>query len=184
LDQIWVFAYGSLIWDPGFTPAEQVAASLTGYHRSFCMKSVAYRGTARSPGLVLALDAQAGAICRGLALRVAEGEATAVVAALRARELNTSAYREMTLPITLADGRQVRALTYVIDPVHDQYCRHDQATQAAIIARSSGERGLNRDYLFNTVAHLDQLGLGDPDLTALVAAVQGICGEKGPVTKN
>jgi glutathione-specific gamma-glutamylcyclotransferase len=180
LDQTWVFAYGSLIWDPGFAPAEQVRATLHGYHRSFCMRSVSYRGTATAPGLVLALDAQPGAVCRGLALRVAPDQAVPVIAALRARELNTSAYREMTLPVLLDDGRHVQAIAYVIDPAHDHYCRHDRATQAAIIARSAGERGPNRDYLFNTAAHLDALGIPDPELTALVAAVLDLPGETRP----
>jgi glutathione-specific gamma-glutamylcyclotransferase len=176
-DQVWVFAYGSLIWDPGFAPAERLRATIHGFHRSFCMQSVSYRGTEAAPGLVLALDAQPGAVCRGMALRVAGDETAPVLAALRARELNTSAYREMTLPILLDDGRQVPAITYVIDPAHSQYCRHDPVTQAAIIARAVGARGPNRDYLFNTAAHLTELGIPDPELAALVALVQGMDGE-------
>ena len=180
MDDLWIFAYGSLIWDPGFAPADRVPATLTGYRRSFCMKSVSYRGTPLDPGLVLALDTQEGASCRGLALRVPGAQAAPVMGALRARELNTSAYREMTLAVTLDDGRQVAAVTYVIDPGHDQYCRHDPATQAAIIARSIGQRGPNRDYLFNTAAHLHALGIPDPDLADLVARVRAMTGDPGP----
>ena len=71
-DQNRLFAYGSLMWDPGFPVAEMTPARLEGYARSFCLLSVVYRGTVEAPGLVLGLDAHPGAHCIGLALRVAE----------------------------------------------------------------------------------------------------------------
>ena len=54
---MWVFGYGSLLWNPGFEPIEQMRADLPGYRRSFCMLSIHHRGTPEDPGLVLALDA-------------------------------------------------------------------------------------------------------------------------------
>ena len=172
---LWVFAYGSLLWDPGFDPVETRAASLSGYARSFCMLSIHHRGTQELPGLVLALDAQAGADCLGLALRVAQSDATAVLAMLRERELISSAYLERWLPVRLQDGAQVTALAYVIDPGHGQYCRPDAETQAQMIARATGGRGANRDYLYQTDAKLLQLGIADPALTALTARVKALC---------
>ncbi len=172
---LWVFAYGSLLWDPGFAPAEAVTADLTGYARSFCMLSIHHRGTEAEPGLVLALDAQTGAVCTGVALRVAEAGIDAVLAMLRERELISSAYHERWVRVGLPDGQQITALTYVIDPAHRQYCQFDSETQAQMIARAQGGRGRNRDYLFNTVAHLTQLGIADPALTALVTRVRAIC---------
>ncbi len=174
---LWVFGYGSLLWNPGFTPAETATARLDGWHRSFCMLSIHHRGTEAEPGLVLALDAAEGAACAGQALRVAEDESDRVLASLRERELVSSAYLERELPLRLADGREVIALTYVIDPGHRQYCRFDLARQAGMIARARGGRGPNAEYLFNTAAHLRELGLRDPELDQLEAMVRTILGQ-------
>ena len=173
-ETLWIFGYGSLIWDPGFAPAETHPARLAGWHRSFCMRSIHYRGTVAAPGLVLALDAAEGASCAGLALRAAPEEAAEVLACLRARELVSDAYLERRLPVTLADGRRVTAVTYVIDRDGPQYCALSPEEQAQVIAGACGARGPNRDYLFNTAAHLRKLGLADPDLDALVAQVRAI----------
>ncbi|WP_095588584.1 gamma-glutamylcyclotransferase [Actibacterium ureilyticum] len=170
---LWVFGYGSLMWDPGFPVAERQVARLDGYHRSFCMWSIHYRGTKDAPGLVLALDAAPGGSCLGLGFRVTPGAEDETLAILRARELVSYAYYEARVPITLVGGEQVQATTYVVDPKHDQYC--GQLTleeQAAIIARAHGERGPNTEYLHNTVDHLSQLGIDDPDLAWLNARVR------------
>lgn len=174
-EPLWIFGYGSLIWDPGFAPAERVLARLSGWHRSFCLASWVHRGTQAVPGLVLALDEDARAVCNGVAFRAAEAEADRVLAALRARELVTSAYLERWLPVDLADGRRVTAVTYVIDPAHEQYAGGlSLDAQAEIIARAQGGRGPNRDYLYNTAAHLAELGLRDAELDAIAARVRAL----------
>lgn len=174
-DVEWVFGYGSLIWNPGFTPVEAVPARLGGYARSFCLRSIQHRGTEALPGLVLGLDPKDGASCHGLALRIAARDHDAVLAELRARELVTDAYREAILPLDLEDGRQVQALAYVMRRDHWQYAGdlpHDE--QARIIARAHGGRGPNAEYLFNTTAHLTRLGLPDQTLEALSQAVRSL----------
>jgi glutathione-specific gamma-glutamylcyclotransferase len=174
---LWVFGYGSLIWDPGFVPAEKQLATLPGFHRSFCMHSLHYRGTPEAPGLVLALDRQPSGTCRGLAYRVAEGEEEAVLAALRARELISSAYLEEWHEVAFEAGGGAEAVAYVIDRAHEQYCgRLTLEAQAAIIARAEGGRGPNRDYLHRTVAHLAELGIRDPELDWLDARVRVLAG--------
>lgn len=170
----WVFGYGSLLWDPGFAPVETVPARADGWHRSFCMLSIHHRGTEKDPGLVLALDAAPEASCAGLAMRVPAAGRADVLAMLRARELVSSAYLERHLPVALADGRSVTALSYVIDPGHRQYCRFDPEVQARMIARARGGRGPNAEYLFNTAAHLRALALHDPELDRLEAMVRAI----------
>ena len=173
--QYWVFAYGSLIWDPGFDAAESVEARLNGFSRSFCMESVVYRGTVERPGLVLALDADPLAHCRGLALRVAAVHWPETLAALRERELTTGAYREELVPLDLADGRRVQAVTYIMRREHVQYVGGlTVEEQARIIAAATGGRGPNRDYLFNTARHLAQIGLRDPALDELSRRVQAL----------
>tara|TARA_R110002049_G_scaffold29972_3_gene102068 strand:+ start:15940 stop:16464 length:525 start_codon:yes stop_codon:yes gene_type:complete len=162
---MWVFGYGSLLWNPGFEVAESVIATLPGYARSFCMRSIHHRGTEAEPGLVLALDAVPGSACEGVALRVAEGHEASTLAYLRERELISSAYLEETLTAHLTDGRDVDALVYVIDAAHVQYCGAlPLEEQAQIIARAVGDRGPNTEYLFNTANHLAEVGLHDPAL--------------------
>ena len=83
------------------------------------------------------------------------------------------AYREAVVPVELADGRQVEAITYVMQRDHDQYAGGLCATeQARIIAAATGGRGPNCDYLYNTAAHLAELGLPDPEMEALAAEVR------------
>ncbi|MFZ5963442.1 gamma-glutamylcyclotransferase [Thalassococcus sp. BH17M4-6] len=172
---LWVFGYGSLLWNPGFEVVEQRHGRLPGYARSFCMRSIHHRGTEEAPGLVLALDAQEGAACDGVALRARDDQADAVLAYLRERELISSAYLEQVLPVHLADGTVIEAVTYVIDADHVQYCRGlSLEDQAQIIARAVGGRGPNTEYLYNTAAHLDELGIPDADLQWLVNRVRAL----------
>ncbi len=172
-DEMWVFGYGSLIWNPGFPVAERQVARLQDWRRSFCMRSIHHRGTVAQPGLVLALDAAAGTVCHGVAFRVAAGAEAQTLADLRERELVSSAYLERHLTVGLAGGGQVQALVYVIDPDHVQYCGGlPLEEQAQIIAQATGGRGPNRDYLFSTAAHLAELGIADPDLEWLAARVR------------
>ncbi len=170
---LWVFGYGSLMWNPGFDIAERVLATLPGFARTFCMRSVHHRGTAEAPGLVLALDPHPGASCQGLGFRVTPGEEGGTLAYLRERELISSAYVEEIHALDLADGRRVEAVTYVVDTGHVQYCGGlDLETQARIIAGAVGGRGPNTEYLWNTVGHLVELGIEDAELAWLAQRVR------------
>lgn len=171
---LWVFGYASLLWNPGFPVVEKAQARLHGYARSFCMYSIHHRGTEADPGLVLALDAQEGASCDGLALRAAPGSEEETLAYLRARELVSSAYLEKVLELGLVDGRRVEAVSYVIDPGHVQYCHLPLDAQARIIATAHGGRGPNTEYLYNTAKHLEEIGVPDPDLQWLVHEVKAL----------
>lgn len=175
---LWVFGYGSLMWDPGFAHVRRETARLEGWHRSFCMTSIHYRGTPEAPGLVLALDAAEGAACDGVAFGVTAEARAGVLAYLHDRELVSDAYLERRLPVRLADGAKVEAVTYVIDHDHVQYrAGLTLEEQATIIARSSGRNGTNADYLWNTVDHLGALGLADPDLDWLAEQVRRLKAE-------
>lgn len=174
---MWVFGYGSLLWNPGFKVAQSSVATLAGYSRSFCMRSIHHRGTETEPGLVLALDEMPGACCEGMALAVAAGQEAQTLDYLRERELISSAYLEKNLTVTLQNGQTVTAVTYVIDPDHVQYCGGlELEEQARIIARAIGGRGPNTEYLFNTTDHLFEIGLHDPDLDWLANRVRALTG--------
>jgi len=174
---LWVFGYGSLVWNPGFAWSQRRLARLTGFRRSFCMLSIHHRGTEENPGLVLALDAATDAVCYGIAFEIAPQIADETLEYLRSRELISAAYLETRQPVTLDDGRQVQAVTYVIDRAHGQYCGglalDDQARR---IAAAVGGRGPNCEYLHQTAEHLAALGLRDPELDWLSDRVKVLQG--------
>ncbi len=166
---LWIFAYGSLLWDPGFAYAEAVPALLCGYHRSFCIYSYTYRGTRSRPGLVLGLDR--GGSCRGRAYRVAAGAARAVLGALWDREMVSRVYLPRILRVRCG-GRMVPCHTFVADRTHPQYAGRLEPEEAArIIATAAGRRGSNRAYLAHTVRQLEALGIRDGALHRLLRRV-------------
>ncbi len=169
------FGYGSLLWKAGFEPSAVQRANLSGYRRSFCMRSVHHRGSPQSPGLVLALDECPGASCDGMVFWPKEEDYEAVHAMIRERELVTSAYREEVVLVRLSDSMQVRSIAYVVDRDHPQYCGGMPLTdQATIIAAASGISGDNRDYLARTVVRLAELAISDPELEELLGLVNSI----------
>ncbi len=166
--ELWVFAYGSLMWQPGFAFSEQAPAALIGAHRSLCIYSFHHRGTTEHPGLVLGLDE--GGACRGVAFRVVPGKNEATLAYLRAREQVTDVYVERTKPVSLLDGsgRELEALCYMVDRGHPQYAgRLSIETQARLVRSAAGRSGTNLDYVLNTVRHLEEAGIDDVELMAL-----------------
>ena len=170
-EDLRVFAYGSLMWDPGFPFVDHRLGVLRGYHRRFCIYSIHYRGTPEAPGLVFGLDH--GGACRGMLFRVARADAPAVLESLWAREMISAVYKPKLLTVRADDGEAVRACVFVVDRSHRQYCRGlDLAGAAALIRRGVGERGPNLDYLANTVEHLDSLGIVDHGLRQLLAAAR------------
>jgi len=177
-DGFWVFAYGSLIWKPGFHPAERRVARLDGFVRRFGLTSRHYRGTPESPGLVLGLDWAPGQSCTGLALRVSADEERSVRDYLAERELVSYAYFETLYPVTLicdgpGQGEACLAICYILDRSHEQYAGDmDADAQAEIIARAAGPSGPNAEYLMNTLAKLRELSIEDGDLEAMADRVR------------
>lgn len=166
---LWVFGYGSLMWDPGFDHEETASALLRGYHRDFCIRSVMYRGTPERPGLVLGLAP--GGACRGVAFRVAALRVEETLAYLHQREMVHYVYHPRMVRLDLG-GRQVAAHTYVADTTDSSFCGRLSVEEAAsIIAASAGIRGPNRDYLENTIAHLDATGVHDARLHRILEAI-------------
>lgn len=160
MDEFWVFGYGSLMWNPGFSYIESSHGRLHGYRRSLCVRSWVHRGTKDNPGLVLGLDR--GGSCLGMAFRTRPEDAEAVTDYLRQRELVTHVYLERKLPVRLADGRRVTALTYVIDRQHIQYAGGlDAAHAAEVVASAQGQSGPNDAYVLNTLSHLRDMGIRD-----------------------
>jgi len=174
---VWFFAYGSLMWDPGFDPAEARPALLRGWHRRFCVASMIYRGTPEAPGLSLGLDR--GGSCRGRALRIAEADRTRVLAYLAEREMPEEIYSCRRVRLETAEG-PLTGYTLVVNRDHALYVGSLAPDEmAARIARSSGARGPNRDYLEQTVRHLDELGIAAGALHRLLDRVAKIASRAG-----
>ncbi len=173
-EDLWVFAYGSLMWRPGFAFLERMPARVVGAHRALCVYSFVHRGTPERPGLVLGLDR--GGTCRGIAYRVSAQQRAATVAYLRAREQVTKVYRESARSIWLMGEpeRRVEALCYVVDRSHPQYAgRLSLDEQLHLVRQGHGHAGPNRDYVVSTVEELEALGFRDPDLHLLAHRLKG-----------
>jgi len=171
---LWVFAYGSLMWRPGFDHLERRHARLVGAHRALCVYSFVHRGTAERPGLVLGLDR--GGNCRGIAYRVAAEKCEATIAYLRAREQVTMVYREAWRTVWLDDDPQqsVQALCYVVDRGHQQYAgRLSLEKQLHFVRQGHGRSGNNRDYVLATVKEIERQGYRDEQLHLLAERLKG-----------
>ncbi|MGO4872571.1 MAG: gamma-glutamylcyclotransferase [Roseiarcus sp.] len=169
--ELWVFGYGSLMWRPGFVYCERHKALLRGWRRRLCIYSHIYRGTADRPGLVLGLDR--GGACHGVAFRVEAALREATVRYLRERELVTAVYLERSVPVTLADGRRISALTYVADRAHGQYAGDMPRDRLLRLVRQGvGQSGDNAEYVLATRDHLRELGIVDSELEWLAAQLR------------
>ncbi|MTD94449.1 gamma-glutamylcyclotransferase [Hyphomicrobium sp. xq] len=177
---LWIFAYGSLMWRPGFEAEEVVHARLVGWRRSFCIYSRFHRGSDRRPGLVLGLDR--GGMCEGIAFRVSASNARQTLRYLREREQVGSVYREALVPVTLLTGErpEVMALAFLVERAHPSYAGDlPLAEQAHVIRGGIGRSGNNIDYLASTLAHLAALGIRERPLERLQAIV-GTFAARGP----
>jgi cation transport protein ChaC len=167
----WVFGYGSLMWRPGFDYLEARPALLHGYHRAFCVETTHYRGTPEKPGVVLGLDR--GGACRGRVFRIAVAHAQKAARYLHERELVTPIYEPRWLRVQTPQG-PVRAVAYVVDRQNREYMgKLSTARVVSLIRQARGVSGSNRDYLINTVRHLDELGVPDGPLHRLLRLVEG-----------
>ncbi len=169
---LWVFGYGSLMWDPGVPHAESQAALLRGYHRSFSLASTRAWGSPEAPGLVASL--LPGGSCRGRAFRVASGDREQVLEYLAWRE---RAYLRRQVHLELEAGR-VAAVAHVADPNHPRFIASLEPEQAARLVRQGvGDKGSSRDYLANTVDHLEYMGQNDSPAHALLRLVAALDGD-------
>ncbi|MGN6666004.1 MAG: gamma-glutamylcyclotransferase [Trinickia sp.] len=164
---LWLFGYGSLIWNPGMPVAETVRARVRGYHRGLYLWSRVNRGTPEQPGLVLALDR--GGSCTGMAFRLAADGAWPHLEALWRREMPMGSYRPAWLPCWLADGRRIEALAFVMRRDVPTYTgKLPDETVKAVLDCARGRYGTTLDYVCRTVAALRECGMPDRALEALL----------------
>jgi cation transport protein ChaC len=159
---LWIFGYGSLMWDPCFLHVESVPALVYGYHRELCIYSSRWRGTPQRPGLVLGLER--GGACRGVAFRISAAQVARALESLWEREMRRGVYHPRLLRARLP-ARKARVLAFVANPLHPGYTGALPAARTAeLIANSHGDRGPNVEYLMRTLKHLAELGVRDHHL--------------------
>jgi cation transport protein ChaC len=166
---VWIFAYGSLIWDPEFSSIDTEAALLRGYHRSLCLYSYDYRGSPTRPGLVLGLDR--GGSCWGVVFCLPSG------AIERVWEREMSGRRVYEMRLLSVRTRQVtrKALTFTVSRNCPDYAGRVELDEAArMILYAKGRRGTCREYFDNTLRHLEQRDIVDRPLRRLAQRVEAM----------
>ncbi|MHA6688965.1 gamma-glutamylcyclotransferase [Devosia sp. A449] len=171
-DEVWIFAYGSLIWKPACDFVEMRTGLVRGWHRSFCLGwNNRFRGSDENPGLMLALDR--GGACKGVLYRLPPDRVEHCLTQLFEREMG---WRPSPFPprfVNVAtDERSIRALTFCIDRNSGRYVSGLSIDAIAdMLATAVGSRGSMAEYLFATVKHLEDIGIHDPHLWRLQAMV-------------
>ena len=169
-DMIWVFGYGSLIWNPAFDYHERRIGTLHGYHRQFCFRSTVGRGSPDSPGMMLGLDR--GGSCKGVVLGVRRECAEEELKSVFMREMTGYSYTARWGKVRTDEG-PLRAIAFVADRDCEHYVgRRPPEEIARHIAQGCGHLGPCADYLFNTRDHLAALGVPDPTLNRLCRLVE------------
>lgn len=168
---LWVFGYGSLMWDPAFDFTDVRRAFAPAHARRFILKDVwGARGTYELPGLMAALDAGEG--CHGLAFRIAPDAVEEGTFRIWSRELAGPAYRAEMIDVTLDDS-PIRALTFVAEhgtsAIQPDLTREEQVHY---LATGTGFLGSSYDYIRNLATHFEEMRIDDPYLTGLLAEVE------------
>ncbi|MCC6609543.1 MAG: gamma-glutamylcyclotransferase [Burkholderiales bacterium] len=179
---VWLFAYGSLVWNPVLDFEDRCVVSVHGYHRSFCLWSRVNRGTPERPGLVLGLDR--GGRCTGVAYRIPQALAEGELRLLWRREMLLGSYFPRWVHVTRGSD-SFRALAFVVDRASSGYAgRLPTERVVAILRRAQGRLGSGVDYLRLTVDGLAAHGIRDPHLLRVDAAMQGALGDVEPHTSR
>ena len=168
-DELRLFAYGSLMWKPEFEYADRQTATLRGWHRRFCLWQYRFRGTRQEPGLMLALDR--GGSCVGILYRITGPDLRGKIMPVWQREMRGRGYRARWVTVQMDEGRCM-ALTFVANRDGERYAGRLSDEQIADrIASACGHIGPSAEYLLNTVAHCEELGIRDRHLWRMQALV-------------
>jgi cation transport protein ChaC len=170
-DGVWVFAYGSLIWNPAMLVCGRRPATAMGWHRSFCLSVRMGRGTPDNPGAMLGL--RPGGTCPGMALRIAEPDVAHELDLLWRREMVADGYIPVWVKLADAEGRVFgSAIAFAIDPDQPSYCGDlPEAEIVRRLATARGRLGTGAEYLFRTRDGLAEFGIADAFLDRMAALV-------------
>jgi cation transport protein ChaC len=166
-EDVWLFAYGSLIWKPEIEHVEERIGTARGWHRSFCLRLVRWRGTKEQPGLMIALDR--GGQCKGMTYRLAGQNVEAQLGKLFRREMSVkpSTNTPRWVPVE-TDRGPVRAIAFVANRSGSAYAgRLTPEETADVLCKACGHWGTCAEYLYNTVLYLEERGIHDRNLWRL-----------------
>lgn len=167
---IWIFGYGSLIWNPAFHFNAKRIGKVYGWHRRFCLWTSLSRGCPQQPGLILGLDR--GGTCSGVAYRIRASDVEEELQVLWRREMCDGSYIPRWVDVFTDEGR-IRAVTFTMNRSHNRYAgKLMQAEVVRVISTAHGRMGRCSDYLFNTVTSLTKMGIVDHKLAELERQVQ------------
>ena len=164
---LWLFAYGSLMWKPEIEHLDERVAVLRGWHRSFCINQIRWRGSPEHPGLMMGLER--GGTCRGVAFRLPDSEPREQLDKLFRREMTAkpATYIPRWLRLETEAG-QIIALGFTVSRKGWAYAgRLSEEDVARMLATACGHWGSCADYLYNTVANLESRGIHDRHLWRL-----------------
>jgi len=167
----WIFGYGSLVFRPGFAAVETRPGRVRGFVRRFWQHSSDHRGTPKSPGRVVTLVPEAGAVCWGMAYGVEPASADSILAALDFRE--RAGYKRIEVDVELAASVEqprstISAVTYRATETNRNFAGPAPLPEiAAVVAEAVGPSGANRDYVLELAKALREIGAADRPVFAL-----------------
>ena len=165
--EMWIFAYGSLVWNPLFNYSDRCSVVIRDWHRQFCLLAPVGRGTIDNPGLVLGLESKADAYCEGVAYRLSIDEnLESELLLLWRREMVVGSYIPTWIGGKSGD-RNLEVLTFVIDTQHPVYVNYSIEKVVESLATAEGSLGSSAEYLDNTVRGLLAAGIEDRTLIEL-----------------
>ena len=168
---VWIFAYGSLIFRPGFSFLRQVPGHVDGFVRRFWQGSPDHRGTAENPGRVVTLVDEVGGRCEGMAFEIAEKDVSEILAYLDERESGGYARREIN--VKLNQGEMVQALTWIAPASNSNFLGDvSEDAMLAQILSACGQSGANRDYVLKLAQELERIGVRDVHVERLAKLVR------------
>jgi cation transport protein ChaC len=173
---VWVFGYGSLMWNPAFHFAEERTARIHGFHRQFCLWARSGRGSPERPGLMLSIES--GGSCNGVAYRIARHAVRTELDILWRREMRSLSYRPLWVTAHTRKGA-VQAIVFAVNRSHERYVPGlDASTVVRYLANGAGLNGTCCEYLFDTVDHLRRLGIRDERMENLAWEVRALLSGK------
>ncbi len=169
-DGVWVFGYGSLMWNPDFKYVKKISGEILGYKRSLCLKSTVYRGSSDYHGIVFGLDK--GDFCQGMAFQIDSKNMTSELQKVWKREMFAETYIPTWVRVRTKIG-DVSAISFVINPAHDHYLPNlNLEAIAKRVVRAEGKCGTCLDYVQNTLRYLYKFGMRDPLLEKLLTLIE------------
>jgi len=149
ITDLWVFGYGSLCWNPGFTYGQRIDGSVTGFARRFYQGNTTHRGVPGKPGRVATLVEEPDQMTYGCAFQVVGEDAS--LNYLNQREVKLGGYISHTTQFQPKDLTvpPISVLLYRACPVSNEQWMGPEKLDliAEQIVSASGASGHNVEYV-------------------------------------